>query len=117
MSKAKNVSTSEVREWLSANGITVGKRGRLTSEQVAAFHKGNKGKRYEAGSDADKPTITVPVKVTDRIGRATTKKVTLTTAEARKVLGQPTSRRGRFNKSALAEALSAQYAAAPSDES
>lgn len=112
----KNVPSSEVRQWGRDNlnlvpeagrkclGETA--RGRLHPDLIAAFRKANKGKTYTTGSEAEQPTVTVPVVGVDRLGRKTTRKVTLTTAEARKVLGQE-GRKGRFNKTLLSEALSA----------
>jgi hypothetical protein len=106
----KNVPASAVREWFAEaqpEGVpTPGSRGRLHPDTIAAFHKANKGKRYETASEAEKPTVTVPVKELDRIGRATTKQVTVTTAEARALLGQ-SGRKGRFDKGLLSLALEA----------
>ena len=121
----KNVPASEVRAWLNSDAgqdaikaahaadntfpVKVGLRGRPNPAHVDLFHKGNRGKRYESGV-AEKPTITVPVKVLDKIGRSTTRKVTITTAEARDLLGQA-GRKGRFNRALLSEALEAKFLA------
>lgn len=107
MSHKKNVPAKVVRTWLIENApeANVGARGRLRPEQVAVFHKNNKGLRYVPESDAEKRTITVPVRKVDRLGRASTRQVTVTTEEARKILGQE-GRKGRFNRALLSEALS-----------
>lgn len=117
MASRKNVSASIVREWaaspegtaaLNAAGAKFpGSRGRLDPSTVAAFHKANPRSRYETASEAEKPTITVPVVMLDKAGRKTTKSVTVTTAYARTLLGHEAGRRGRFDKSTLALALEA----------
>lgn len=115
MSK-KNVSAAVVREWARQNidlipeaaraGLGENARGRLHPEIRTAFAKANKGKAYEP-KVAESPTLTVPVTTLDKAGRKTTVKRTLTTAEARTALGQPTSKRGRIPMGVLSEALSA----------
>lgn len=120
----KNVPSSEVRAWGRDNLSAVPEagrkclgetaRGRLHPDLIAAFRKANKGKTYETGSVAEKPTVTVPVVGVDKNGRKTTRKVTLPTDEARAVLGQ-TGRKGRFNLSLLSEALSAAEADSVAD--
>lgn len=112
----KNVSAAVVREFLnSAEGqaalakagapTKVGQRGKFHADQIAVFNKANKGKVYETGSDAEKPTVTVPVTSLNKAGIKTTKNVTLTTEQAREVLGEK-GKRGRFNKSNLSDVLS-----------
>lgn len=123
MSK-KNVSAAAVREWARANvnlipegaraGLGENARGRLHPEIRAAFSKHNKGKTYEP-KVAESPTLVVPVTTLDKAGRKTTVKRTLTTAEARVALGQPTSKRGRIPMGDLSEALSAVEAAKVAD--
>lgn len=119
MAQRKNVSATVVRNWLlsdegqaalAAASVTtqVGKRGRHKPEQVAVFHKANPRMRYETASEAEKPTITVPVVMLDSIGRKTTKQVTVTTEYARTLLGHEAGRRGRFDKSLLSLALEAE---------
>jgi len=112
MATRKNVPASAVRAWFATaqpEGVKApGSRGRLHPETVAAFHKANKSMRYEAASEAQKPTITVGVKSLDKSGRATTKKVTVTTEAARDLLGHEKGKRGRFNKADLALALEAE---------
>jgi hypothetical protein len=118
MSNRKNVPASTVRSFLlsdegqaalaTAGAPTkVGERGRIDQAQVAVFHKANKRMRYEQASEAQKPTITVPVTTLDKAGRKATKPVTLTTEAARAALGHPDGRRGRFDKGLLSLALSA----------
>lgn len=111
----KNVPASAVRTWFSETnpeGVPApGSRGRLHPDTIAAFHKANPSKRYETASEAEKPTVTVPVKVLDSIGRATTRQVTVTTESARDLLGQA-GRKGRFDKGLLSLALEAQALAA-----
>lgn len=110
MSKTKNVPASAVRAWFAETkpeGVTApGSRGRLAPDTIKAFHKANKGKRYEPRV-AEGATITVPVKMLDSLGRATTRKVTLPTTEARALLGHEKGRRGKFNRSDLSLALEA----------
>lgn len=111
MSSRKNVPASAVREWFAtaqpSDVPAPGSRGRLHPATIAAFHKANKRFRYETASEAEKPTITVPVKVLVN-GRGTTRKVTVTTEQARDILGHEAGKRGRFNKGDLALALEAQ---------
>jgi hypothetical protein len=125
MSSRKNVSANEVRAWGRANldkvpeagrkclGETA--RGRLHPDLIAAYRKHNKNRTYETGSQAELPTVTVPVVGVDKNGRKTTRQVTVTTVEGRKILGQ-TGRKGRFNLSLLSEALSAQVANEVADQ-
>lgn len=125
MSTRKNVPAARVRAWFAeANpaGVPVpGSRGRLHPDTIEAFHKANKGLRYETGV-AEAPTIEVPGVVSlDKAGRKVTKTVTLTTKEARTLLGDKTdagkeSKRGRFSKTTLALALSAANADAVADQ-
>lgn len=115
MSK-KNVSAAAVRSWARENidlipegsraclGATA--RGRLHPDVTKAFAKANKGKGYEP-KVAEAPTMVVPVTTLDKNGRKTTVKRTLTTAQAREALGQPTSKRGRIPVGLVSEALSA----------
>lgn len=118
MASRKNVSASMVRDWLNSDegqdalrnadvDTTVGSRGRHKPEQLAVFHKANPRLRYETASEAEQPTITVPVTTLDKAGRKRTEQRTLTTAEARAVLGHPSGKRGRFAKDDLSLALSA----------
>jgi len=133
MSKVKDVSNAEVREWLNSDAgqaalatagvsTTVGARGRLNPPQVAVYNKANKGRRFTPRPNgapkraADKPTITVPVVTLNSKGVRTTVKRTLTTDEARIALGQPTSRKGRFSHTALSDVLSQREAAQFADQ-
>lgn len=127
MASKRNVSASIVREWLLSDAgqnalrnadvtTVVGKRGRHKPEQVAVFHKGNPRLRYETASEAEKPTITVPVTTLDKAGRKRTEQRTLTTAEARAVLGHPAGKRGRFAKADLSDVLSQAEAAKVADQ-
>lgn len=105
---SKSVSAAVVRAWANENNVTIGARGVLNPEAVKAFHKANKGKRYAPASDAEKRTVTVPVKVLDSVGRASTRPVTVTTAHARDLLGHPKGKRGRIAKDMLSLALEAE---------
>lgn len=120
MASRKNVPASQVRSWFSEaqpEGIPApGSRGRLHPDTIAAFHKANPRLRYETASEAEKPTITVPVTSLDKRGRKYTKQVTLTTEAARAALGHPKGKRGRFNKGDLSLALSAVEANAVADQ-
>lgn len=111
MASRKNVPASEVRAWFAEaqpEGVPApGSRGRLHPDTIAAFHKANPRKRYETASEAEQRTVTVPVVSLDKAGRKRTKQVTVTTDEARAVLGHPEGRRGRFPKTDLSLALSA----------
>lgn len=113
MASKKNVPAATVREWFAGldtkpEGVPApGSRGRLHPLTIEAFHKANKGLRYETASEAEKPTITVKVPAKDKRGRNITKTMTVTTEHARAVLGHEKGKRGRFNREALAEALAA----------
>lgn len=124
MSK-KNVSAAVVRTWARENMHLIpeaghkclGKdaRGRIHPEVTKAFTKANKGKAYEP-KVAEAATLTVPVVTLDKNGRRTTVKRTLTTAEARKALGQDVSRKGRIPMGDLSDALSQAEAALHADQ-
>lgn len=116
----KNITASYVRNWLtSAAGqkalkaadvaTEVGSRGRHNPAQVAVFHKANKGLRYEP-KVAEAQTVEVRYPSKDKSGRNISRKRVLTTAEARKMLGQPTSTKGKIPLKRLAEALAASEA-------
>lgn len=116
MATKKNVPASTVRAWFAEKtpeGVpTPGSRGRLHPDTIAAFHKANPRLRYETASEAEKPVIEVKgVESIDKAGRRQVRTVTLTTEQAREALGHPKGKRGRFNKSDLALALSAANAA------
>lgn len=125
MAARKNVPASTVRDWakttegskaLTAAGAKFpGTRGRLDPTTIAVFHKENPRVRYETASEAEKPTITVPVTMLDKAGRKTTRPVTVTTEEARAALGQPKGTRGRFSHANLSDALSQREAAKVAD--
>lgn len=124
MSK-KNVSAATVRAWARENvalipegaraGLGENARGRLHPEIQKAFAKANKGKGYEP-KVAESQTLTVPVTTLDKNGRKTTVKRTITTAEARVALGQPTSTRGRIPMNTLADVLSQAEATSVADQ-
>lgn len=125
MAGKRNVSASEVRDWLRSDkgqdalaeaGVptTVGSRGKHNPEHIALFHKHNRGKVYEP-KVAEAPTVTVPVVMLDKAGRKRTKDMTVTTAEARDLLGRPRNQKGRLPKGLLSEALSARLAADVAD--
>lgn len=120
MASKKNVSASVVRAWFAENqpeGVKApGTRGRLHPETLAAFHKANPRMRYETASEAEKPTVTVPVVSLDKAGRKVTKSVTLTTEQARDALGHPKGKRGRFNKADLSDVLAQVEAAKVADQ-
>lgn len=110
MAARKNVPAAQVRAWFAEaapKGVPApGKRGRLHPETVEAFHKANPRLRYDVASEAEKPTITVPVVTLDKSGRKRTVKRTITTEEARNALGHPKGRRGRFSHDILSDVLS-----------
>lgn len=126
MATRKNVPASAVRDFartpegaaaLEAAGAKFpGSRGRLDPTTLDVFHKANPRLRYETASEAEKPTITVPVTTLDKVGRKTTRQVTLTTEAARAALGHPEGRRGRFNRDLLAGVLSAVEAEKVADQ-
>lgn len=120
MAARKNVPAAQVRSWFNEakpEGVTApGSRGRLHPSTIAAFHKANPRMRYETASEAEKPTITVPVTTLDKAGRKRTKQVTLTTEAARAALGHPKGKRGRFAKSDLSDVLSQAEAAKVADQ-
>ena len=49
MASKKIVTASTVRTWATEQGLTVGKRGRLSPEVRKAFAEANKGQSYEVG--------------------------------------------------------------------
>lgn len=114
MATRRNVPAASVRSWFAEaapEGVPApGSRGRLHPDTIAAFHKANPRLRYETASEAEKPTITVPVVTLDKAGRKRTEQRTLTTEQAREALGHPKGKRGRFAKSDLSLALSAMEA-------
>lgn len=109
MASRKNVTAAEVRAWArenmsdAANIACLGSeaRGRLAPNVVEAFHKAHKSKRYEPASER---TVTFEVAAKDKAGRNIKRKVTITTGEARALLGHAEGTKGRFNKEALASA-------------
>jgi hypothetical protein len=111
MATRKNVPARTVREWFAGldpkpEGVPApGSRGRLHPTTIEAFHKANKGLRYETASEAEKPTITVKVPAKDARGRNITKTMTVTTEYARNLLGHEKGKRGRFDREALVNAL------------
>jgi hypothetical protein len=126
MASRKNVPASTVRAWattpegnaalIEAEAKFPGSRGRLDPSTLNVFHKANPRLRYETASEAEKPTITVPVVSLDKAGRKVTKSVTLTTEAARAALGHPKGKRGRFAKSDLSDVLSQMEAAKVADQ-
>jgi len=116
----KDVSADFVRTWAATEAGTKalteagakfpGKRGRLHPTTVAVFHKSNRGKRYVTGNPAPERTVTVQVPALTPSGRATTRKVTVTMAEARDLTGS-TGKRGRIREADLILALEAQMLA------
>lgn len=122
----KNVPASAVRDFArTPEGIAAieaagakfpGSRGRLDPTTIAVFHKENPRLRYETASEAEKPTVTVPVTTLDKAGRKTTRKVTVTTEQARAALGHPEGKRGRFAMADLSLALSAVEAEKVADQ-
>lgn len=111
MAARKNVPAAQVRAWFAEaqpEGVpTPGSRGRLHPDTIEAFHKANPRLKYETASEAEKRTVTVPVTKIDKAGRKRTAQVTMTTDEARAVLGHEKGKRGRFAKGDLSLALSA----------
>jgi len=127
MATRKNVPASAVRDFArtdagaaaikAAGAKFPGSRGRIDPSTLTVFHKENPRLRYETASEAEKPTVEVSGVVSlDKAGRKTSRTVTLTTEQARSVLGHPAGKRGRFAKSDLALALSAANADAVADQ-
>lgn len=124
MAAKKNVSAAEVRAWGRANvekvpeharaGLGDTARGRIHPDLRSAYEKGNKGRTYEP-KVAEGKTVTVPVTGLDKAGRKTTRKVTVSMAEARTALGEPTSKRGRISTTNLSDVLSQREADAVAD--
>lgn len=125
MAGKRNVSAGEVRDWLRSEAgqaaladagvkAEVGSRGKHNPEHLAVFHKHNKGKVYEP-KVAEAATVTVPVVMLDKAGRKTTRDMTVTTAEARDLLGRPRDQKGRLPRADLSLALSARVAAEVAD--
>lgn len=111
----KNVNAQFVRTWLSSDEgqaalkaanvtLKVGSRGRHNPAQVAVFKKHNKGLTYTE-KVAETPTFTVKFPGKDSRGRKCQKRRTLTNAEARAILGQPTSAKGPIPMKRLVDAL------------
>lgn len=125
MSSIKNVSAATVRAWARENealipesaraGLGATARGRLHPEIRAAYKKAHKGRKAYEPKVAEVQTLTVPVVGLDKNGRKVTKKVEITTAEARIALGQPTSTRGRLPMGTLSDVLSQAEAAKVAD--
>lgn len=120
MASRKNVPASTVRAWFTKaapEGVPApGSRGRLHPDTIAAFHKANKGMKYETASVAEKPVIEVKgVESINKAGRRQVRTVTVTTEQARAALGHPAGKRGRLSRHDLALALSAQNADAVAD--
>lgn len=120
MAARKNVPAAQVRAWfaeVAPKGVPApGKRGRLHPDTVEAFHKANPRLRYETASEAEKPTITVPVVTLDKAGRKRTAQRTITTEAAREAMGHPKGRRGRFSREDLSDVLSQMEAAKYADQ-
>lgn len=120
----KNVSAATVRAWGRANldlvpesgrnclGETA--RGRLHPDLIAAFRKANKGKGYEPKA-AESREVKFKGVTLDSAGRKVTREVTITTAEARTLLGQPTNTKGRLNMPMVIAAWEAEQANAVAD--
>lgn len=95
-----SATPSAVREWARENGFETGKRGRYSSQLVAAYNQAHKGsQRYV-------PQKGYPVAVTEvKVGNKTRK---VPVAEARKLLaeaGEPIGRRGRVSEAQMLRAL------------
>lgn len=124
MSNVKNVPASEIRAWgrtqetfKGQNWLNDGARGVIPESAREAFKKAHKGRKAYEPKVAEVATVEVPgVVMLDKAGRKTTRTVTITTPEARTLLGQPTSRKGRLSKTLLGEALSARNAAEVADQ-
>lgn len=120
MAARTSVTASVVRTWATANPvkddsgevIALGQRGRIPAPVIAAFHKANPRQRYIVAGEAQVPTVSFTIPATDSIGRNRTKRVTITTAEARAVMGHEPGRKGRFDLDALATAYVAASKAA-----
>lgn len=116
MAQKTLVSAAVVREWARENislipeanraGLGPNARGQLHPNIIAAYEKANQRKTYTRASEAEKPTVTVPVTSVDKAGRKTTRPVTVTTERAREVLGAE-GKVGRLSHATLSEALSA----------
>lgn len=123
----KFVSADEVRAWGRANldlvpegargALGENARGLLGKGLVAAFTKAHKGRKTYEPKVAQHVLIEVPgVESVDKAGRKQTRTVTIPAPEARDLLGEPTSKRGRVSKVKVAAALSAVNAAMVADQ-
>jgi len=120
MAARKNVPAAVVRDWARSESGTkaladagapqVGSRGRIHADTLAVFHKENPRKRYEQASEAEKPSVTFKATVLDKAGRKTTREVTITTEQARALLGHPAGKVGRLPMDDLRAAYEADYA-------
>lgn len=128
MSTKTNVSTATVREWAKENLSSIPEaghfsvmgrskedrtllgdgsrvRGRLHPSVVEAFNKAHsKSRKVYAEKVAETPTVTFQVAALDKRGRTYKKSVTITTGEARVLLGHEKGKKGRLSKDALAAA-------------
>lgn len=124
MSTKTNVSTATVRAWaaenldtidhaghlsvLGKNGDGTNVRGRLHPSVREAFNKAHsKSRKVYAEKVAESRTVSFDVAMKNSAGRWYKKTVTIETSEARILLGQPSDRRGRMSKPALALAYAA----------
>jgi hypothetical protein len=98
MSNVKFAPATAVREFATANGITVGKRGLLNPAAVEAFNKAHKGKaKYEPASYVE--TVEVKAMKVNASGRKTPIRKHVNIAEAReaaKANGVEVGERGRL---------------------
>lgn len=83
MAKSTKVSTaSDVRAWATANGITVGSRGRFAPSVIKDFNKANPRAKYAEGNREQ-----VEVKVGRKTVRTTHAELRATAAEAGLAVG------------------------------
>lgn len=99
MSKSIKVSAApaDVRKWAAENGHTVGKRGKFSTDLIAAYNKAN-GLKYRQGQHV--PTVKVTAK--PEKGRSVTRTVNVAQVrQAAAEAGVPVGKRGRLDRKVI----------------
>lgn len=92
-----NVTASEVRQWLTAQGYEVGSRGRFDTEHVEAFNIAHKRNRRQYVMGEGK--VLVEVKAKPAKGRTVKRQINIAEARAWAVEnGKPAGKRGPLPK-------------------